>query len=75
MLRLPKIRKKKKKKKNQPPNLLFTNKPKQVKQVKDEETSLVVQWLRLRAANAGGLASIPGQGVRACTPQLRTGAA
>ena len=55
--------------------MLFTKKPKQVKQVKDEETSLVVQWLRLRAANAGGLASIPGQGVRACTPQLRTGAA
>ena len=65
----------KKKKNTQPPNLLFTNKPKQVKQVKDEETSLVVQWLRLRAPNAGGLASIPGQGVRACTPQLRTGAA
>ena len=59
----------------QPPNLLFTNQPKQVKQVKDEETPLVVQWLRLRAPNAGGLASIPGQGVRACTPQLRTGAA
>ena len=67
--------KKRKEKKNQPPNLLFTNQPKQVKQVKDEETSPVVQWLRLRAPNAGGLASIPGQGVRACTPQLRTGAA
>ena len=27
-------------------------------------TSLVVQWLRLRAPNAGGLGSIPGQGSR-----------
>ena len=27
-------------------------------------TSLVVQWLRLRAPNAGGLGSIPGQGTR-----------
>ena len=26
--------------------------------------SLVVQWLRLRAPNAGGLGSIPGQGTR-----------
>ena len=27
-------------------------------------TSLVVQWLRLCAPNAGGLGSIPGQGTR-----------
>ena len=27
-------------------------------------TSLVVQWLRLHAPNAGGLDSIPGQGTR-----------
>ena len=27
-------------------------------------TSLVVQWLRLRAPNAGGRGSIPGQGTR-----------
>ena len=66
---------KNKKHKQTTPNLLFTNKPKQVKQEKDEETSLVVPWLRFRAPNAGGLASIPGQGVRACMPQLRTVAA
>ena len=28
------------------------------------ETSLVAQWLRLQAPNAGGLGSIPGQGTR-----------
>ena len=27
-------------------------------------TSLVVQWLRLRAANAGGVDSIPGRGTK-----------
>ena len=27
--------------------------------------SLVVQWIRLHAPNAGGLGSIPGQGTRA----------
>ena len=27
-------------------------------------TSLVVQWLRLRASTAGGTGSIPGQGTR-----------
>ena len=27
-------------------------------------TSLVAQWLRLRAPNAGGLGLIPGQGAR-----------
>ena len=36
-------------------------------------TSLVVQWLRLRAANAGGLGSIPGQGTR--SHMLQPGAA
>ena len=34
-------------------------------------TSLVAQWLRLRAPNAGGLGSIPGQGTRAHVPQLK----
>ena len=34
-------------------------------------TSLVVQWLRLHAPNAGGLGSIPGQGTRSYMPQLR----
>ena len=27
-------------------------------------TSLVVQWLRLRASTAGGMGSIPGQGTK-----------
>ena len=35
------------------------------------KTSLVAQWLRLCAPNAGGLGSIPGQGVRFHVPQLR----
>ena len=34
-------------------------------------TSLVVQWLRLHAPNAGGPGSIPGQGTRSHMPQLR----
>ena len=34
-------------------------------------TSLVVQWLRLCAPNAGGLVSIPGQGTRSHLQQLR----
>ena len=38
-------------------------------------TSLVVQWLRLRAPNAGGLELIPGQGSRSHVPQLRPGTA
>ncbi|TEA36880.1 hypothetical protein DBR06_SOUSAS32310013, partial [Sousa chinensis] len=33
--------------------------------------SLVVQWLRLHAPNAGGLGSIPGQGTRSHMSQLR----
>ena len=35
-------------------------------------TSLVVQWLRLRVYDAGGLGSIPGQRTRSCMPQLRS---
>ena len=45
-------------------------------------TSLVVQWLRFCAPNAGGLGLIPGQGtrfhmlqLRSCVPQLRPGTA
>ena len=34
-------------------------------------TSLVVQWLRLCAPNAGGPGSIPGQGTRSHKQQLR----
>ena len=34
-------------------------------------TSLVVQWLRLLAVNAGGPRSIPGQGTRSQVPQPR----
>ena len=38
-------------------------------------TSLVVQWLRLHAPNAGGPGSIPSQGTRSRMPQLRPGMA
>ena len=38
-------------------------------------TSVVVQRLRLHAPNAGGRSSIPGQGTRSRTPQLRPSAA
>ena len=34
-------------------------------------TSLVVQWLRFHAPNAGGPGLIPGQGTRPHIPQLR----
>ena len=34
-------------------------------------TSLVVQWLRLRAPSAGGLGSIPGRGTRSHMLQLK----
>ena len=34
-------------------------------------TSMVAQWLRLCAPNAGGSGLIPGQGTRAQMPQLR----
>ena len=40
----------------------------------EEGTSLVVHWLRLRAPNAGGLGSIPGQGTRSHMLQLRMSA-
>ncbi|TEA29464.1 hypothetical protein DBR06_SOUSAS510016, partial [Sousa chinensis] len=33
--------------------------------------SLVVQWLRLCAPNAGGPGSVPGQGARSHVPQLK----
>ena len=35
------------------------------------KTSLVVQWLRLHAPNAGSLGSIPGWGTRSHMPQLK----
>ena len=35
-------------------------------------TSLVIQWLRLHTANAGGQGSIPGWGTRSCMLQLRS---
>ena len=38
-------------------------------------TSLVVQWLKLHAPNAGGSGSIPGQGTGSHVPQLRPGTA
>ena len=37
----------------------------------DLGTSLVVQWLRLQAPDAGGSGSIPGQGARYHMPQLK----
>ena len=37
----------------------------------DKDTSLLVQWLRLCAPNAGGPGSIRGQGTRSCMPQLK----
>ena len=43
------------------------------KKMKTQETSLVVQWLRLHASNAGGLGLIPGQGIRSHIWQLRIG--
>ena len=42
-----------------------------LKKKKKGGTSLVVQWLRLCAPNAGGLGSIPGQGTRSCRSQLK----
>ena len=35
-------------------------------------TSLVVQWLRFQAPNAGGPGSIPDQGITSHMPQLKT---
>ena len=37
----------------------------------NQGTSLVVQWLKLRAPNTGGPGSIPGQGTRSHVVQLR----
>ena len=39
--------------------------------IKVRGTSLVVQWLRLHAPNAGGPGLIPGQGTRSHMLQLR----
>ena len=39
--------------------------------IKNQGTSLEVQWLRLHTSNAGGPGSIPGQGTRSHMPQLR----
>ena len=39
--------------------------------LKRDETSLVVQWLRLHAPNAEGWSLIPGQGTKSHRPQLR----
>ena len=36
---------------------------------KSRGNSLAVQWLGLRASNAGGMGSIPGQGTRSHMPQ------
>ena len=41
------------------------------KKVAGEGTSLVLQWLRLRAPNAGGPGSIPGQGTGPHMQQLK----
>ena len=41
------------------------------KKIKQEGTSLVVQWLRLHAPNAEGPGSTPGQGIRIHILQLR----
>ena len=42
-----------------------------VTKIQKRGTSLVVQWLRLQAPNAGGPGSIPVQGTRSHMPQLR----
>ena len=42
--------------------------------LRNQGTSLVVQWLRLCAPNAGGLGSIPGQENRSHMLQLRPAA-
>ena len=47
----------------------------QKRQKTDGRTSLVVQWLRLQAPNAGGLGLIPGQRTRSRMPWLRLGTA
>ena len=54
----------------------------QIKNKSNLGTSLVAQWVRLGAPNAGGLDLIPGRGARShmlrqrsCVLQLRPGAA
>ena len=42
-----------------------------VKKELNLRTFLVVQWLKLYAPKAGGLGSIPGQGIKFHTPQLK----
>ena len=44
----------------------------QKQEKKKKESSLVVQWLRLHAPNAGGLGSISGQGTRTHVPEVKT---
>ena len=61
---------KKKKKKRFLENSCFKGRTKRL-----IETFLVVWWLRLHAANAGGPSLIPGQAARSCMEQLRTSAA
>ena len=50
------------------PNLSFwvtlSNPPQMSRTLVATRTSLAVQWLRLCASNAGGMGSIPGQGIR-----------
>ena len=48
----------------------FANMPPRYK-IQFSRTSLVVQWLRLRVPDAGGLGSIPGQGTSSQMPQLK----
>ena len=53
--------------------LIYINKKKKRERASERNlgTSLVVQWLRFHAPEAGGLGSISGQGTRSCMPQLR----
>ena len=55
------------------PGALFIKKPKleTIPQDENRETSLVFQWLRHWAPNAGGPGSIPGEGTRSRMPQLK----
>ena len=46
-------------------------KKKDVLKKRMSETSLAVHWLRLCAPNVGRPGSVPGQGTRAHTPQLK----
>ena len=58
---------------------LFNKNRERVPSIKSENKkksgiSLVVQWIRLQAPNAGGPGSIPGQGTRFHMPRLKPGA-